>query len=67
MIASNAIWVYYNPDKLLPATLCTDPKAYVEAMKRMKTFVTNPDLMIPGLDDSVFSKFPEISKWIVKI
>jgi glyoxylase-like metal-dependent hydrolase (beta-lactamase superfamily II) len=44
-----------------------DPKAYVEAMKRMKTLVTNPDLIIPGHDDQVFSKFPEISKWIVKI
>jgi glyoxylase-like metal-dependent hydrolase (beta-lactamase superfamily II) len=67
VVASDAIWFYYNLDKLLPATLCMDPKAYVEAMKRMKTLVTNPDLIIPGHDDLVFSKFPEISKWIVKI
>jgi glyoxylase-like metal-dependent hydrolase (beta-lactamase superfamily II) len=67
VVASDAIWFYYNFDKLLPATLCMDPKAYVEAMKRMKTLVTNPDFIIPGHDDLVFSKFPEISKWIVKI
>jgi glyoxylase-like metal-dependent hydrolase (beta-lactamase superfamily II) len=67
VVASDAIWFYYNLDGLLPATLCMDPKAYVEAMKRMKTLVTNPDLIIPGHDDQVFSKFPEISKWIVKI
>jgi glyoxylase-like metal-dependent hydrolase (beta-lactamase superfamily II) len=67
VVASDAIWFYYNLDKLLPATLCMDPKAYVEAMKRMKTLVTNPDLIIPGHDDLVFSKFPEIAKWIVKI
>jgi glyoxylase-like metal-dependent hydrolase (beta-lactamase superfamily II) len=67
VVASDAIWFYYNLDRLLPATLCMDPKAYVEAMKRMKTLVTNPDLIIPGHDDQVFSKFPEISKWIVKI
>jgi glyoxylase-like metal-dependent hydrolase (beta-lactamase superfamily II) len=67
VVASDAIWFYYNLDKLLPATLCMDPKAYVEAMKRMKTLVTNPDFIIPGHDDLVFSKFPEISKWIVKI
>jgi glyoxylase-like metal-dependent hydrolase (beta-lactamase superfamily II) len=67
LIASDAIWFYYNLDNLLPATLYVDSKAYVEAMKRMKTLVTNPDLIIPGHDDLVFSKFPEISEWIVKI
>jgi glyoxylase-like metal-dependent hydrolase (beta-lactamase superfamily II) len=67
LIASDAIWFYYNLNNLLPATLCMDPKAYVEAMKRMKTLVTNPDLIIPGHDDIVFSKFPKIKEWIVKI
>jgi glyoxylase-like metal-dependent hydrolase (beta-lactamase superfamily II) len=67
VIASDAAWFYYNLDNLLPATLCMDPKAYVEAMKRMKTLVTNPDLIIPGHDDLVFSKFPNVKEWIVKI
>jgi hypothetical protein len=38
-----------------------------EAMKRMKTFVTDIDLIIPGHDDLVFSKFPKIAEWVVKI
>jgi glyoxylase-like metal-dependent hydrolase (beta-lactamase superfamily II) len=67
LIASDAIWFYYNLNNLLPATLCMDPKAYVEAMKRMKTLVTDPDFIIPGHDDLVFSKFPKIKEWIVKI
>jgi glyoxylase-like metal-dependent hydrolase (beta-lactamase superfamily II) len=67
LIASDAIWFYYNLNHLLPATLCLDPKAYIEAMKRMKTLVTNPDFIIPGHDDLVFSKFPKISEWVVKI
>jgi glyoxylase-like metal-dependent hydrolase (beta-lactamase superfamily II) len=67
VIASDAIWFYYNLNNLLPATLSMDPKAYVEAMKRMKTLVTNPDLIIPGHDDLVFSKFPKVKDWIVKI
>lgn len=67
LIASDAIWFYKNYKDLLPATLCMDPKAYVEAMKRMTTLVTNPDLIIPGHDDLVFSKFPRVSEWIVKI
>ena len=68
LIASDAIWFYYNLDHLLPArTYVMDSKAYVEAMKRMKTLVTNPDLIIPGHDDLVFSKFPTVAEWIVKI
>ena len=68
LIASDAIWFYYNLDHLLPArTYVMDSKAYVEAMKRMKTLVTNPDLIIPGHDDLVFSRFPTVAEWIVKI
>jgi glyoxylase-like metal-dependent hydrolase (beta-lactamase superfamily II) len=67
LIASDAIWFYYNLNNLLPATLCLDPKAYVEAMKRMKTLVTNPNFIIPGHDDLVFSKFPTVSEWVVRI
>jgi glyoxylase-like metal-dependent hydrolase (beta-lactamase superfamily II) len=67
LIASDAIWFYYNLNNLLPATLCFDPVAYVEAMKRIKTLVPNPDLIIPGHDDLVFSKFPKVADGIVKI
>jgi len=68
LIASDAIWLYYNLDNLLTIpTYVFDPIAYVEAMKRMKTLVTNPDFIIPGQDDRVFSKFPEVYEGIVKI
>ena len=67
LVASDAIWFYYNLDNLLPATLCMDPVAYVDAMRRMKTLVTDQDLIIPGHDDLVFSKFPDVAEWIVKI
>ncbi|MGD0342733.1 MAG: N-acyl homoserine lactonase family protein [Bacteroidales bacterium] len=67
LLASDAIWFYYNLNNLMPATLCMDPVAYVNAMKRMKTLVTNPDYIIPGHDDLVFSKFPKVKDWIVRI
>ncbi|MCX6222885.1 MAG: N-acyl homoserine lactonase family protein [Bacteroidia bacterium] len=67
LIASDALWFYYNLDNLLSASLCMDPKAYIVSMKRMKTLVTNPDFIIPAHDDLVFSKFPKIGEWIVKI
>jgi glyoxylase-like metal-dependent hydrolase (beta-lactamase superfamily II) len=67
VVASDAIWFYYNLNNLLPATICIDPVAYVEAMKRIKTLLPNPDLIIPGHDNLVFSKFPKVADGIVKI
>jgi glyoxylase-like metal-dependent hydrolase (beta-lactamase superfamily II) len=68
VIASDAIWFYFNLDNLLPIpTYAFDPDAYVEAMKRMTTMVKNPDLIIPGHDNLVFSRFPEVCEGVVKI
>lgn len=39
----------------------------MDAMKRMKTLVANPEFIIPGHDDLVFSKFPKVADWILKI
>jgi len=44
-----------------------DQAAYVEAMKRMKTLVADPNLIIPGHDAAVFTRFPLITDRIVKI
>ncbi len=67
ILASDASWFYYNLDHLLSVPLVIDPEAYVRALKRMKTMVSDPDLIIPGHDDLVFSKFPEVADRIVKI
>ena len=68
LIASDAIWVYYNLDNLVSIPWAVlDQVAYVEAMKRMKTLVSDPNLIIPGHDAAVFTRFPEITDRIVKI
>jgi glyoxylase-like metal-dependent hydrolase (beta-lactamase superfamily II) len=67
LVASDAIWFYYNLEHLLPIPLTFGSDAYIEAMKRMNTIVSNTDYIIPGHDDLVFTKFPEITEWIVKI
>jgi hypothetical protein len=36
-------------------------------MERMKTLVINPELIIPGHDDLVFSKFTGVTDDIVRI
>jgi glyoxylase-like metal-dependent hydrolase (beta-lactamase superfamily II) len=67
LLASDAIWFYLNQEKHLPVSVCTDSVAYVQAIKRMDTLVTNRDLIVPGHDNRVFSKFPKIQEWVVKI
>ncbi len=67
LLASDAIWFYLNLEKLLPITLCRDTAAYVNAIKRMKTLVSNQDLIIPGHDGDVFSKFTIVQNGIVRI
>jgi glyoxylase-like metal-dependent hydrolase (beta-lactamase superfamily II) len=67
IIASDAIWFYPNLTNLLPITICHDPRAYVNAIVRMKTMVANPDLIIPGHDNLVFSRFPKVTDRIVRI
>lgn len=67
LLASDAVWFYMNLEKELPISLCFDKTKYVEAMKRMKTQVTNQDLIIPGHDIKIFAKFPKVNNHIVEI
>jgi glyoxylase-like metal-dependent hydrolase (beta-lactamase superfamily II) len=67
LIASDAIWFYLNMEKELPVSVCMDTASYVKTIKRIKTLVENPDLIIPGHDDMVFRKFTEVQDWIVRI
>lgn len=54
-------------EKKLPISVCMDTTSYVIAMKRIKTLVSNPDLIIAGHDDKIFSKFSKVHDWIVRI
>jgi glyoxylase-like metal-dependent hydrolase (beta-lactamase superfamily II) len=67
LLASDAIWFYLNQEKHLPASICMDTAAYVQAIKRMDSLVTDRDLIIPGHDNKLFSKFPEVQDGIVEI
>lgn len=67
IIASDNIWYYYNLEHLLPIPITFDPKGYVNAMKRMKRLVSDSNLIIPGHDALVLSKFPKVTDRIVRI
>jgi len=67
LLASDAIWFYMNYEKLRPITVCMDTTSYINAMKRMSSLVVNTNLIIPGHDYKVFSKFYKVSDRIVRI
>jgi glyoxylase-like metal-dependent hydrolase (beta-lactamase superfamily II) len=67
IIASDCAWYYYNLSSLLPIPVTHDANAYTENMKRMKSMVDKQDMIIPGHDPLVFSKFETVGNGIVKI
>jgi glyoxylase-like metal-dependent hydrolase (beta-lactamase superfamily II) len=67
LLASDDVWFYYNLQNLLSVPLTFDEKAYIRQLQRMKTLVSNPDLIIPGHDALVLSKFPAVAKGVVRI
>lgn len=68
LLASDAIWFYYNLEHLLPIPKYTlDPNAYVRAIKRIKRLAPDKNLIIAGHDDLIFSKFPEVADGVIKI
>jgi glyoxylase-like metal-dependent hydrolase (beta-lactamase superfamily II) len=67
VIASDNSWFYYNVMNDLSIPMTLDPKGYIQNLKRMKTMVKDPNLVIPGHDPLVFSKFPKVSEDVVRI
>lgn len=69
VIASDNIWIYYSLDHLTPPSPggTTDPQGYVDAMKRMKSLVSDPKYILPGHDSRVFEKFPQATPGVAAI
>lgn len=67
LIASDDCWYYYNLDHLLSVTLTFDANAYVTQLRRMKTLVSDTQLIIPGHDRLVLSKFEQVAPGVVRI
>ena len=67
ILASDNSWLYYNLVNLLPISLTFDTNAYLQNLKRMRAMVKNVDLILPGHDPLVFSKFLKVIDDVVKI
>jgi glyoxylase-like metal-dependent hydrolase (beta-lactamase superfamily II) len=67
MLASDDSWFWYNLEHDLSITLTMDANAYITQLKRMKRMVNNIDLIIPGHDQLVMTKFPKVAEGVVRI
>jgi glyoxylase-like metal-dependent hydrolase (beta-lactamase superfamily II) len=67
LIASDDCWYYYNLEHLVSIPLTFDRVAYVQQLRRMKTLVSNVELIIPGHDSSIFSKFKSVAEGVIRI
>ena len=67
LLASDDSWFYYNIDHLLSVPLTFDTNAYIAQLRRMKTLVVDTQLIIPGHDPLVLSRFKQVAKGVVRI
>jgi glyoxylase-like metal-dependent hydrolase (beta-lactamase superfamily II) len=66
-LASDDCWFYYNLNYLLSVPLTFNANAYVTQLRRMKTLVADTNLIIPGHDPLVISKFKQVASGVVRI
>lgn len=68
IIASDNCKYYRNITRMLPSPATSDQKAYIRNLKLMKGYLSgNTDLIIPGHDPLVFTKFKTVAKDVVEI
>jgi len=67
VLASDNVYLFENLEKHLPITATLDAKSNLAAQDRMKSLAASPDLIIPGHDPKVFSRFPKVSPHVVRI
>lgn len=67
ILASDNAWYYYNITSSLSIPVTHDASAYIKNMERMKNMQSNTDLIIPGHDPLVMSKFEKVADNIVRI
>jgi glyoxylase-like metal-dependent hydrolase (beta-lactamase superfamily II) len=67
VLASDNVYLYENLEKHVPIAATLDAASNLRAQDRMKTIVRRPELLIPGHDAMVFTKFPNSSPGVAII
>jgi len=67
VIASDNMYLYENLEKHAPIAQTFDAESNLRAQDRMKQIASRPDLIVPGHDPAVFTKFPKPGNRVAKI
>jgi glyoxylase-like metal-dependent hydrolase (beta-lactamase superfamily II) len=67
VLASDNMYLYENLEKHAPIGATLDAASNLRAQDRMKRIAARPDLIIPGHDPAVFTKFPNPVPGVAKI
>jgi glyoxylase-like metal-dependent hydrolase (beta-lactamase superfamily II) len=67
VLASDNAYLYENLEQKRPIAQTLDSLSNLAAQARMKTLASRPDLVVPGHDPAVFTRFPEIKPGLVRI
>jgi len=67
VLASDNMYLYENLDKHLPIAQTFDAASNLRAQDRMKALAAKPELIVPGHDPAVFTRFPRVAAGVVRI
>ena len=67
VIASDNMYLYENLQKHVPIAQTFDADSNLKAQDRMKQIASRPDLIVPGHDPEVFSRFPKPGNGVARI
>lgn len=67
VLASDNVYLYENMARHLPIAQTFDRDSNLRAQDRMKTIAERPDLIIPGHDPAVLTRFHKVADGIVRI
>ncbi|MFN2577185.1 MAG: N-acyl homoserine lactonase family protein [Pyrinomonadaceae bacterium] len=67
VIASDNMYLYENLEKHAPIAQTFDAESNLKAQDRMKQIASRLDLIVPGHDPAVFSRFPKPGNGVARI
>jgi len=67
VLASDNMYLYLNLEKHLPIAQTFDKESNLRAQDRMKTIASRPELIVPGHDPAVMTRFPKVADRVVRI
>ena len=67
VLASDNMYLYENLERHAPIAATVDAESNLRAQDRMKGIAARPELIIPGHDPQVFTKFPNPAPGIAEI